>query len=123
MTASFRGWAQDAPAYDGFPVVPESETDGWRYGAITEFIDPAGCTDGDGYVIAPDGSRAGLVWDVGTRQPREISPPGKERWGVCQVWFPRPVRTVDDLVANFRFVLPQLKAIHARVMGGGTREA
>ena len=26
----------------------------------------------DGYVIAPDGSRAGLVWDVGSREIREI---------------------------------------------------
>jgi len=84
-------------------------------------VDPHGCTDGDGYVIAPDGSRAGLVWDVGSREPREISPPNKERWGVYQVWFPQPVRTVEDLVANFRSILPQLKAIYARVVGDGTR--
>jgi glycine/D-amino acid oxidase-like deaminating enzyme len=115
MTASFRGWPKGSPAYSTFPVVPESETDSWFYGAITEFIDPAGCADGDGYVIAPDGSRAGLVWDVGTGEPCEISPPDKERWGVYQVWFPQPIRSIDDLVSNFRAVLPQLKQIHARV--------
>jgi hypothetical protein len=123
MTASFRGWPEGTPAYSTFPVVPESETDRWFYGAITEFIDPEGCSDGDGYVVAPDGSRAGLVWDIGTRKAQEISPPDKERWGVYQVWFPQPVRTVEDLVANFRFVLPQLKAIHARVMGNATQNA
>jgi hypothetical protein len=111
-----------APVYHGFPIVPESETDGWFFGAITEFIDPAGCTDGDAYVIAPDGSRAGLVWDVGEGDIREISPPEKERWGVYQVWFPHPVRTIDDLVSNFRSVLPQLQSIHAKVLDDSTRE-
>jgi hypothetical protein len=28
---------------------------------------------------------------------------------VYAVWFPRTVRNVDDLVFNFRFVLPELK--------------
>ena len=120
---AFLARPEGAPVYHGFPVVPESETDGWLFGAITEFVDPAGCTDGDGYVIAPDGSRAGLVWDVGSREIREISPPEKDRWGVYQVWFPHPVRTVDDLVSNFRSVLPQLQSIHAKVFSHGTPQA
>ena len=46
----------------------------------------------------------------------------KGRWGVYQVWFPRPVYTVDDLVSNFRSVLPQLQKIHAKVFSHGTPE-
>ena len=120
---AFLARPKGAPVYHGFPVVPESGTDGWFFGAITEFIDPVGCTDGDGYVIAPDGSRAGVVWDVGARDVREISPPDEGRWGVYQVWFPHPVHTIGDLVSNFRSVLPQLKEIYARVCPASTPKA
>ena len=54
-----------APVYHGFPLIPETSIDGWLYGAITEFADASGCSEGDGFVQAPDGTRAGLVWDVG----------------------------------------------------------
>jgi hypothetical protein len=100
---------EGAPVYHGFPIVPESETDGWYYGAITEFEEPDGCMDGDGYVVAPDGSRAGLVWEVGYDGFEEISPPAPDRWGVYAVGFARPIRTVEDLVFNFRQLLPKLK--------------
>jgi hypothetical protein len=38
-----------------------------------------------------------------------VLPPDEGRWGVYAVWFPRVVKTVDDLVFNFRHVLPELK--------------
>lgn len=53
--------------YTGFPLIPETETDGFIYGAITDFLEPdseEGCTSGDAYVQAPDGSRAGIDWVV-----------------------------------------------------------
>ena len=40
----------DAPVYYGFPLVPETEMDGWFYGAITVFEDPEGYVSGDGFV-------------------------------------------------------------------------
>jgi hypothetical protein len=104
-----------SPVYHGFVVVPETCIDGWCLGVITEFEDPAGCTGGDAFVIAPDGSRAGLVWEVGGEPLQEIMAPDSERWGVYAIWFPSPTRTVQDLVNNFRFVLPQLKEAYARV--------
>ena len=104
-----------AHAYHRFPLVPETMTDGWCLGAITEYEDPDGCDSGDAYVVAPDGSRAGLVWDVGTGKIGEICPPDKSRWGIYQVWFKRPVRTTDDLVAAFRTVLPELQGIYYRL--------
>jgi hypothetical protein len=108
-----------APVYHGFPLVPESATDGWTYGAITEFEDPNGVSSGDGYVVAPDGRRAGLVWEVGAGEFSEILPPDDERWGVYAVWFPYPVRNTEDIVANFRVVLPQLQQVHARLFKHG----
>ena len=104
-----------APVYHGFSTVPETMTDGWCFGTITEYADPNGCDFGDAFVVAPDGSRAGLVWEVGKDEPSEILPPDEKRWGVYQIWFSRPIRTTDDLVACFREVLPPLQKIYERV--------
>ncbi len=51
-----------SPVYHGFVVVPETFIDGWVLGEITPFLDEE---NGDGFVVAPDGSQAGLVWEVG----------------------------------------------------------
>ena len=106
---AFLARPEETPVYHGFDLVEETRTDGWCFGAITEFEDLDGCEDGDGFVVAPDGSRAGIVWEVGDREIEEISPPEQDRWGVYAVWFPRPVRTVEDLVFGFRSVLPGLR--------------
>jgi hypothetical protein len=111
---AFLSRPEGSPAYHGFVVIPETCTEGWCLGSITEFEDPAGCTGGDAFVIAPDGSRAGLVWEVGSEPLQEIIAPDSERWGVYAIWFPSPTRTIQDLVHNFRFVLPQLKEAYAR---------
>lgn len=103
--------------YHGFPIVPETETDGWFYGAITECLDANGCEEGDAYVVAPDGTRAGLVWEVGYQRIDEVCAPSADRWGVYAVGFVRPVRTLDDLIFNFRQILPDLKRKHEQVIG------
>ena len=95
-----------APVYHGFPIIPETELDGWVYGAISDFETDEPQTEGDGFVVAPDGSRAGIVWATDTDEFCEISPPSAGRWGVYGVRFPRPVGCLDDLVSNFRAVLP-----------------
>ena len=106
-----------APVYHGFPLIKETRTDGWCYGAITGFEDPEGCEAGDGFVVAPDGSRAGLVWSAGEFETQQICEPTAARWGVYEIAFPRRVRNVTDLVVCFRTVLPQLKAPHAKLQG------
>ena len=107
-----------APVYHGFPLIEQTRTDGWCFGAISAFADdPEGCTSGDGFVVAPDGSRAGIVWEVGAFALTEILPPDAKRWGVYGVAFPRTVRNVDDLVLWFRFILPELRAIYKQVTG------
>jgi len=109
-----------SPAYHGFPLIPETCIEGWCYGALTEFAGLSACTEGDGYVQAPDGSRAGLVWEVGIGDIREISPPDLERWGVYEVWFPRAIYNVADLRDCFAHVLPRLRAKFAELKGGRT---
>jgi hypothetical protein len=109
---AFLSKPEGAPVYYGFPLVEESWTDGWRYGTITEFEDPEGCEYGDGFVEAPDGSRAGLVWEVGQGKTSVIQEPEEGRWGVYAIWFDSPVRNVSDLVSNFRKILPDLQNIH-----------
>jgi hypothetical protein len=108
-----------APVYHGFSVVPETETDGWFFGAITDYEVEEPLLEGDGFVVAPDGSRAGLVWAVDTPDFYEILPPSPGRWGVYGVRFPLPVASLDDLVANFRHVLPALKRRFSDLAGRG----
>ena len=112
---AFLAKPEGAPVYYGFPLVLESMTDGWYIGVITAYEDPDGCDSGDAYVVAPDGSRAGLVWDVGEGELTQICPPDDSRWGVYQIWFSQPVRTTDDLVVSFREVLPLLRKVHEQV--------
>lgn len=103
------------PVYHGFVVVPETCTDGWCMGVISDYEDPDGVDAGDAYVIAPDGTRADLVWGVGVEPILEILPPDEERWGVYAVCFPHVVRDTADLTNAFRALLPSLKETHARV--------
>ncbi|EPY04313.1 hypothetical protein PAALTS15_25739, partial [Paenibacillus alvei TS-15] len=105
-------------AYDGFPLIIETETDGFIYGEITDHLhydDDVGCLTGDGFVQAPDGSRAGVIWQVEDIVSVSVCiEPEEDRWGVYNVWFDRPIKTTADIVHNFRNVLPLLKeAYHA----------
>lgn len=53
-----------APVYHGFPVLDDVEAEGFRFGMITNFeAEPEGSW-GDAFIVAPDGSRAGIVWNV-----------------------------------------------------------
>lgn len=99
----------DAPVYHGFTLVPETETDGWVLGVISDYECEEPQTEGDAFVIAPDGSRAGIAWATDTPDFYEILPPDKRRWGVYGIRFPEPVGCLDDLIANFRAILPHLK--------------
>jgi hypothetical protein len=108
---AFLARPDDAPVYHGFPIIRESLTDGWQFGTISDYEDPAGCDFGDAFVIAPDGSRAGLVWSVGDYPTREVCRPDAGRWGVYEIAFCKPVRTTADFVECCRAVLPELSRI------------
>ena len=99
--------------YSDFELVEETETDGFIYGEITDhfyFGNGGACISGDGFVQAPDGSRAGIIW--GLEKEPSISvciEPEEGRWGVYEIGFIKPVKTMDDLIVNFKAVLPLIK--------------
>jgi hypothetical protein len=101
---------EGAPVYHGFPILADVVVEGFQFGTISDFEAERNPADGDAFVVAPDGSRAGLVWQ---RDPepyvREIHPFEPERWGVWAVGFPYPMRTRADARRNLEAVLPLLK--------------
>jgi hypothetical protein len=100
----------DAPPYSGFPVFDDVALDGFKFGAITDFEAEDAPTNGDAFVEAPDGSRAGLVWELASEAyVEEIIPPEPDRWGVWDVGFPYPMQTRNDARRNLVAILPHLK--------------
>lgn len=108
----------DAPVYHGFPLVEESRIDGWVFGAISDYQDSKGCDWGDAFVVAPDGTRAGIVWQVDHFEPQVVCPPDDGRWGVYGFAYPTPIRTTGDFVRMCHSFLPELKRRHAAAMAG-----
>lgn len=102
-----------APAYYGFPLLPQSEKDGFVFGAITRPHAGAAATWGDAYVVAPDGSRAGIVWVTKGPVTELVLPPEPGRWGVYQFRFEQPVETDAQLIQNLHAILPRLKELYA----------
>lgn len=100
-----------APAYYGFPVLDASETDGWRLGVISDPTGSTGTDYLDGFVVAPDGSRAGLIWVANENAISQVLAPTPDRWGVYKVPLPSGVNGEAELIAAFRHVLPELKSL------------
>ncbi len=101
------------PAYEGYPLMPETETEGFTYGAIT----PLGGRreSGAGFLQGPDGSRAGIQWELADGPfIMRVEGPGPDSWGLYKLGFTTPVTTVDDLLANLRPLLPKLKILYTR---------
>jgi len=98
-----------APVYHGFRILSDVVVDGFTLGAITDFeVEP--CDGGDAFVVAPDNSRAGLVWEVATREAfAEICPMEENRWGVWAVSFPLPMTSRQNARLNLKAILPLLK--------------
>ena len=88
MTATRR-----APVHD---VVVE----GFTFGAITDF-ESQPSDEGDAFVIAPDNSRAGLVWTVSMKPLfSQICAPERDRWGVWDVAFPNEMTSRENIKAK-----------------------
>jgi len=108
----------DAKAYYGFPLIEETTTDGYTMGAVTDFLEKdsdQGCTIGDAFVEAPDGTRAGIVWEVSTELKfSTMVQPDDNRWGVYYFTVPKPVRSVGDMKDNFLLMLPTIEQLYER---------
>lgn len=98
-----------APVYYGFRVLSDVVVDGFTLGAITDFeTEPT--TEGDAFVIAPDGSRAGLVWEVSPEHTFEmVCAETNDRWGVWAVSFPFPMSSRKNAASNLAHVISRLK--------------
>jgi len=99
----------NSPVYHGFQVLSDVVIDGFTFGKITDF-ETETCEYGDAFVIAPDNSRAGLVWEVSDKHYfQEICPLEPNRWGVWGVAFSQPMTSHDNARKNLGSILPGLK--------------
>ena len=111
---AFLARPEGAPVYHGFPVLKDVEFDGFRLGVISDF-EREESTWGDAFVVAPDGSRGGLVWVTEGDDHwspggfDEVIPIENHRWGVWQVALPYPMRTREDARRNLEEIVPKLK--------------
>jgi hypothetical protein len=103
----------NAPVYHGFPLLKDSERDGFGFGTITgpNGVEPAEW--GDAFVVAPNGSRAGIVWQIGKGEPSAICEPGEGRWGVYGFHFEGPIATEAQLVEHLHSILAVIKTYYA----------
>jgi len=110
-------------AYYGHPLLEATRVEGWCLGVVTDPFEPdcdSGCTIGDAFVEAPDGSRAGLVWAL-DEAPRfaVLFLPDSKRWGVFYLAVEQPIATMEQLRDAFTFMLPALKHLRLRYAPGG----
>ena len=107
---AFLARPKGAPVYHGFPLIEGAEVDGFRLGMITDFL-AVPDTAGDAFVVAPDGSRAGLVWEAEVDDPycTEALAPDESRWGVWAVGLRESMRTVEEARAYLAALLPMLR--------------
>ena len=98
-----------APVYHGFQVLEDVVVDGFAFGKITDFeAEPS--REGDAFLVAPDNSRAGLVWEVADNvSVSQICPLEAGRWGVWAVSFPHPMNSRENVRRNLELILPSLK--------------
>ncbi|MFZ0179119.1 MAG: hypothetical protein WAL84_04510, partial [Candidatus Dormiibacterota bacterium] len=77
-----------------------------------------------GFVVAPDGSRAGLAWESETPfYVTEVLPPDGHRWGVWGVGVPLPLKTETDARAYLEALLPELRSRWERWRASGATES
>jgi hypothetical protein len=106
---AFLARPEDAPVYHGFPILDDVEVDGFRLGMITDW-EAEESDYGDAFVVAPDGARAGLDWEVHPEpKVEQILEPSSDRWGVWYVRFPEPMSSREHARRNLAAVLPQLR--------------
>jgi len=98
-----------APVYHGFRILSDVVVEGFIFGMITNF-EAQESAAGDAFVVAPDNSRAGLVWEVSDKDDfTEICPIEKDRWGVWEVSFPFRMTSREAARMNLQAILPKLK--------------
>jgi len=104
-----------SPVYHGFPLLSGGDIDGWQFGIITSPRGKTPCKWGDAFVVAPDGSRAGIVWAMEGPDFSVVVPPEEGRWGVYHLRFRHNVYSDEDLARNLHEFLPLLMETYAKL--------
>jgi hypothetical protein len=100
---------EGSPVYHGFQILHDVVVDGFTFGKISDFAAEP-CTAGDAFVVAPDNSRAGFVWEVSDNSHfQEVCPADLDRWRVWATSFPHPMMSHENIRKNLEHILPQLK--------------
>jgi len=109
MEPAFIARPPGAPVYHGFQILEDVVVDGFTFGKITDFeAEPS--QRRDAFLIAPDNSRAGLVWDVADKvSVSQILPIEANRWGVWAVSFPHQMDSDQNVRWNLELIVPTLK--------------
>ena len=72
-----------------------------------------GCTIGDAFIEGPDGTRAGITWEVGKEFLfTTIIEPDSDRWGVYFFTVIEAVNSLPDFNNNFSLMLPKIKQLY-----------
>jgi hypothetical protein len=110
---AFLARPEGAPVYHGFPLLESSMSDdGWCFGTISDPDCPVGRDWGDAFVLAPDGSRAGLIWEVREPTMEVCIEPERDRWGVYNIGIANLVHDERELVEQLQGWLPELRRLH-----------
>ena len=73
---------------------------------------------GAGLLRGPDGSKAGLQWEL-AESPyiMRLGGPAEGSWGLYRVGFTRPVASAADVAANLEPLWPKFKVLYERIRG------
>ena len=94
-------------AEDHPPVYPTGHSDGFE---MQMFVSYGDC--GDALIIAPDGRKAGLIWETGDTSLFATSiEPDTARWGTYAATLPLPLTTDAEADAYLAALLPRLKPL------------
>ena len=98
-----------APVYHGFPVLEDVEIDGFRLGLISNSLS-ARSNWGDAFVVAPDGRRAGIVWELSESWTfSTLLEADAGRWGVFAVGTPHGPWSVNEAHAFLAEIVARLR--------------
>lgn len=98
-----------ASVYHGFTILDEVDVDGFKLGMITD-REAESSDRGDAFVVAPDGSRCGLDWEVfAERRFEQVLGYSPDRWGVWYVAFPYAMDSRENARRNLAHVLADLR--------------